>query len=84
MRHLLRSGLVGVIRSCLRDAGVLDAAIVLESRGLRAADRSGPGDVVALVFFADGRHLVIDAVITIVYKNTVLLKVAIVPGYAAK
>jgi len=36
------------------------------------------------IFFADGRHLVIDAVMTIVYMNTVLEKVATVPGYAAK
>ncbi len=35
-------------------------------------------------FFADGRHLVIDAVMTTVYKNTVMEKVATVPGFAAK
>jgi len=84
MRHLLHSGLVGVIKSCLRDAGVLDASIFLEARGLRAADRSRPGDVVALDFFADGRHLVIDAVVTTVYRNTVLQQVATIPGYATK
>ncbi len=59
-------------------------AVVTEARGLRAADRSRPGDVVALDFFADGRHLVIDAVMTTVYRNTVLEKVATVPGYEAK
>ncbi len=48
----------------MRDAGVPDASVVLEARGLRAADRSRPGDVVALDFFADGRHLVIDVVLT--------------------
>ena len=51
---------------------------------MRAADRSRPGDVVALNFFADGRHLVIDAVMTTVYRNTMLEKVATVPGFAAK
>ena len=40
--------------------------------------------MVALDFFAGGRHLVIDAVMTTVYKNTVLEAVATVPGYAAK
>ena len=40
--------------------------------------------MVALDFFADGRHLVIDAVMTTVYKNTMLEKVAMVPGFAAK
>jgi len=43
-----------------------------------------PGDVVALDFFADGRHLVTDAVMTTVYRKTVLHQVATVPGYAAK
>ena len=38
----------------------------------------------ALDFFADGRYLVIDAVMTTVYKNTLLEKVATVPGFAAK
>jgi hypothetical protein len=65
--------MVGVIKSCLRDAGVPDASIVLEVRRLRAADRSRPpSDVVALDFFADGRQLGIDAVVTTVYKHTVL------------
>ena len=35
-------------------------------------------------FFADGRSTVVDAVMTIVFRNTVLEKVATVPGYAAK
>ena len=52
--------------------------------GLRATDMSMPGDIVALDFFADGRHLVIDAVVTTVYRNTVMEKVATIPGYAAK
>ena len=81
---MLHSGLVNIIETCLRDAGVPEAAIVLEARGLRAADRSRPGNVVTLDFFADGRHLVIDAVITTVYRNTDLQQVVDVPGYAAK
>jgi len=64
--------------------GHSDAAVVTEARGLRASDRSRPGDVVALDFFADGRHLVIDAVMTTVYMKTVLEKVATTTGYAAK
>ena len=40
--------------------------------------------MVALDFFAEGRHLVEDAVMTTAYRNTVLEKVAAVPGYAAK
>lgn len=84
MRHLFHAGLVGVIKSVLREAGVPDAVVVTEARGLRAADRSRPRYVVALDFFADGRHLIVDAFMTTVYMNTVLEKVATVPGYAAK
>ena len=64
---MLHSGIVSIIKTCLRDVGVPEAAIVMEARGQRAADRSRPGDVVALDFFADVRHLVIDAFITNVY-----------------
>ena len=39
MRHLFHSGLVEVIKTILRDAGVPDASsAVLEAKGLRAAD----------------------------------------------
>jgi hypothetical protein len=84
MRHLFHVGLVGVIKLILREAGVPDASVVTEARGLRAVDRSRPGDVVAIDFFADGRHLVIDTVMTTVYMNTMLERVATIPGYAAK
>ena len=42
----------------------------MEAGGLRATTISGPGDVVSLDFFAGGRHLGIDAVVTSVYMNT--------------
>ena len=64
MRNLLHSGLVTVLLSILRDASDPEASVVVEVRGLRATNRSRPRDVVALDFFADGRHLVIDAVVT--------------------
>ena len=84
MRHVFHVGLVGVIKLILREVGVPDASVVTEARGVRAADRSRPGDVVALDFFADGRHLVIDAVMTTVYRNHVLESVATIHGYAAR
>ena len=62
MRHLLHARLVGVIKSILKETRVPNALVALEARGLRVADNSRPGDVVALDFFADGRHLVIDAI----------------------
>ncbi len=66
MLHLFHAGLVGIIKVILRETSVPDASVVLEARGLRAADRSRLGDVVALDFFADGRHLVKDDVMTTV------------------
>ncbi len=58
--------------------------IITEARGLRRTDAARPGDVVVLIFFAKGKHLVCDAVVTIVYRNTVLQKVASILVYAAK
>jgi hypothetical protein len=43
-----------------------------------------PGDDVVLELFAKGKNLVIDAVFTIVYCNTVFQKVAYVLGHATK
>ncbi len=42
------------------------------------------GDVIVLDFFRDGQHLVLDAVVTTIYRNTVLHQVSTVPRYAAK
>ena len=61
-----------------------DASVVMEARVLRAAYHSGSCDVVALDFFAQGRHLAIDAIVTTTYKNTVLQKIASIPGNEAK
>ena len=43
-----------------------------------------PGDLVVLDFAAGGRHLVIDGVVTTVYRNSVLSKVATIPGFVVK
>jgi len=72
MRHMMHAGLVGVLSSILRDVGIPYIAVVIEARGLRASDASRPGDVVVQEFFAEGRHLVDDDVVTIVYHNTIL------------
>ena len=70
MRHKMHSGLVQVIKSIIKDVGIPDIAVVTEARGLRSSDASRPGDVVVLDFFRDGQHLVLDAVVTTVYRNT--------------
>jgi hypothetical protein len=61
-------------------------AVVTEARGLiRDADATRHGDVVVLDdFFAEGHHLVINVVVTTVYRNTILKHAASIPGYAAK
>ena len=81
---MMHDGLVNVMFSILKDVGVPVMAVVIETRGLRAADASKPGDVVVLDFFAEDRHLDLDAVVTKVYRNTILKHATIVPGYVAK
>ena len=79
------AGLVRVLTSIFKDVGepymVVD---VTEARGPRAADASRPRDVVVLYFFAEGHHMVIDAVVTTVYRNVILKNASSIPGYAAK
>ena len=47
-------------------------------------DRSRPGNVVVLDFYGLGRHLVIDAVISTVYRNTIFSATSLIPGHMAK
>jgi len=84
IRRMMHAGMVSVIVSILKDGGVPDMAIVTEARGLRDADATRPVDVVVLDFFADGRHLVIDVVVTTIYRHTILRHITSIPGYAAK
>ena len=81
---MMHTCLVGILRSILRDFGLPDMAVVTESRGLRSTDTSRHGDFVVLDFFAEGRHLVIDAVVTTVYRKNRIQRMAFIPGYAAK
>jgi hypothetical protein len=72
----MHHGLIKVLRGIIEEVGVPKAAIVEEARGLRPGDASRPGDIVVLDFLDAGRHLVIDWVVTTVYRNSVLDKVA--------
>jgi hypothetical protein len=61
------------------------ASIVEEVRGMIPEDRARPCDLVVLDFAEGGRHLIIDGVVTTVYRNSVLPnKVAAIPGFAVK
>ncbi len=62
MRHLINAGIVKVLLSIIKDAGIPIVSVVIEARGLRATNISRPGDVTALDFSGEGRHLGIDAV----------------------
>ncbi len=71
-------------RCIVEEAGVPKAAIVDEARGLWEGDVTLPSDLVVLDFTTLGRHLILDGVITTTYRNSIMTKVATVPGFAAK
>jgi hypothetical protein len=56
MRQMMHASLVGVLRSIFRDVGIPYRVVVTKARRLRSADATKLGDVVALDFFAEGRH----------------------------
>jgi len=61
MRQMVYAGLIGVLRSILRGVGIPNMAVVTKARGLRTVGATKHGDVIARDFFAEGKHLVIDA-----------------------
>ena len=70
-------------------AGVPKSSIVLEKKGLRSCTLATTlvleTYIEAVDFFGLGRHLaVIDAVVSTVYRNTILSKTSTIPGYVAK
>ncbi len=75
----MHHGLIKTLRGHVEDSGVPKASIVEKARGMRPDDRTRPGDPVVLDFAEGGRHLIIDGVVTTVYRNTVLSKVATIP-----
>ena len=83
-RHLMHHGLIKTLHGIVEEAGVPKASIMEEARELRQDDRTRPGDLVVLDFADGGRHLIIDGVVTTVYKNTILPRVASIPGFAGK
>ena len=67
----------------VEEVGVPKATIVEEARGLRTCDASRLGDLVVLDFKTPCRHLVMDGVVTIVYMNSILARLAAVLGFEA-
>ena len=77
-------GLIKTLRGILEEFGVPKAAIAEEARGLKQDDRTRPWDLVVLDFAERGRHLIIDGVVRTLYRNTSLIKVSVILGFAAK
>ena len=50
---------------------------------MRPLDDTRPGDLVALDFYGEGRHLVIDVSFSSVWKNATIRGCSTVPGFAA-
>ena len=81
----MHAGLITTLQKVLHEAGVPPSATLTEARGLRGrADMTRPGDIVVLDFHAPGRHLLLDGVVTTVYKNKKQRETGEIPGYAAK
>ena len=80
MHHMLIKAQRGIIE----ESGVPKAAILEEARGLHPRDAIRPRDIVILHFAAEGRHLIFNGVVTTIYRNSIMMRVAAVPGYEAK
>ena len=81
----MHGGLISTLQKVLHEAGVPTSATLTEARRLRGRmDKTRPGDIVALEFYAHGRHLLMDGVVTTVYRNTRLRETTGDPGYAGK
>ena len=71
------------LQAILLESGIPKSSILFEAGGLRR-DKTRPRDVVVLDFFGLDRHLVVDVVLSIVYRNTILDVASTVPSHAAK
>jgi len=80
----MHHGLIKTLRGIVEEFGVPKASLVEETRGLRPSDCTRPCDIVVMDFAKGGQHLIIDGVVTTIYRNSVLSHVAIVPRFATK
>ncbi len=80
----MHHGPICVLQSIVADANIRKAFVVVKARGLRSADATRSGDLVAMdIYFVD-MHLIIDGVVTSSFRNSILSRVAAVPGFASK
>jgi hypothetical protein len=78
----MHARLVQSIRAILKKEGVSDASLIVDARGISESYTSRPEDIVALEISAEEKRLVIDAVVTSVYRNSVLSRSSCIIGYA--
>ncbi len=71
-KAFMHSGLISPPQKALHEAGVpITSATLTEARGLRGGEvKLRPRDIVVLDYHAPGRHLLLDVVVTTIYKNT--------------
>mmetsp|Transcript_45667 Transcript_45667/g.114269 ORF Transcript_45667/g.114269 Transcript_45667/m.114269 type:complete len:422 (-) Transcript_45667:453-1718(-) len=82
--HKVHARIATTMVSILQEAGAPRDSVLTEVRGLRSADATRPGDVVQLDYMGPGVHLVLDAAVTGVFRNSIAAQVAVQPGYAAR
>eukprot|EP00873_Tetraselmis_striata_P036234 jgi/Tetstr1/456498/TSEL_043221.t1 len=82
--HKVHARIATTMVSILQEAGAPRDSALTEVRGLRSADATRPGDVVQLDYMGPGVHLVLDAAVTGVFRNSIAAQVAVQPGYAAR
>jgi hypothetical protein len=75
----MHHGLIKTLRGIVEEAGIPKASIIEKAGGNRLDECTRPGDLVVLDFAEGGRHLVIDGVVSGVYRNSVLSKVVAIP-----
>ena len=78
----MHAGLIACLQGVFKDAGVSASATVIEARGLGGGEdrTSRPGDIVVLDYVAPDKHLLIDGVVTNVYKTTRLRETKLGPS----
>ncbi len=81
----MHAGLITTLQKVLKEAGVPTSATLTEARGMRGGQvTTRPGDIVVLDYHAPRRHLLLDGVVTSVYRNTRQRETRDIPGFATK
>jgi len=72
-RHFIHHGFIKSLREIVEEVGIPKVAIMEEARGMRPSNATRPGNIVVHDFAEAGKHLIIDGVVTIVYRNSNIL-----------